>query len=156
MAVLDWISIIALAYFALSGLLSGASALSTTLSFFATVYARSFISTTLVQWTSGLLTHFGVAGDYKSALALALAFLLFYLVARLAIRALLGAILPSAGIGRVIYALGSLLVNGYAYGYLLVSLLKSAMPLQAYLMPYFQGTYTLKLLESIYGFLPAV
>jgi len=50
MAPLDWITAAIIVYFAISGLLSGAGALATTLSVFLTVASRSFITTQLTHW----------------------------------------------------------------------------------------------------------
>jgi len=156
MAPLDWITAAIIVYFAISGLLSGAGALATTLSVFLTVASRSFITTQLTHWVFQLISSLGADPSYGQPLSLVLSFLLFFTLARLVLRALLGVILPRAGIGRVIYAVGSVIVNGYAYLYLLNVLLRSSWQSYIWLMPYFQGTHTFRLLETIFGTVTAV
>ncbi|HAR40246.1 MAG TPA: hypothetical protein DCR68_02595 [Coprothermobacter sp.] len=156
MAPLDWITAAVVVYFAVSGLLSGAGALATTLSVFITVASRSFITTQLTHWVFQLISSLGADPSYGQPLSLVLSFLLFFVIARLVLRALLGFILPRAGIGRVIYAVGSVIVNGYAYLYLLNALLRSSWQSYIWLIPYFQGTQTFRLLETIFGNVTAV
>ena len=156
MAPLDWITAAIIVYFAISGLLSGAGALATTLSVFLTVASRSFITTQLTHWVFQLISSLGADPSYGQPLSLVLSFLLFFTLARLVLRSLLGFILPRAGIGRVIYAVGSVIVNGYAYLYLLNALLRSSWQSYIWLIPYFQGTQTFRLLETIFGNVTAV
>lgn len=151
MPMVDLITTIVLIYFAASGFLSGASALATTLAFFITVYFRIFISSSIAKWVFTLLTRFGITADYVQLLSTVLAFLFFYLVVRMLIRSILHIVLPSSGIGRILYAAGSALVNGFAYFYLLNSLLSQSSPLSVYLLPYFKNTFTLQLLQTIFS-----
>lgn len=156
MAPLDWITVAVVVYFAVSGLLSGAGALATTLSVFLTVASRSFITTQLTHWIFQLVSGLGADPSYGQPLSLVLSFLVFFALSRSILRALLGFILPKAGIGRLLYAVGSVVVNGYAYLYLLNSLLRSSWQSYMWLMPYFQGTQTFRLLETILGTVTAV
>jgi len=101
MAPLDWITAAIIVYFAVSGLLSGAGALATTLSVFLTVASRSFITTQLTHWVFQLISSLGADPSYGQPLSLVLSFLLFFTLARLVLRALLGVILPRAALAEL-------------------------------------------------------
>jgi len=155
MAPLDWITAAIIVYFAISGLLSGAGALATTLSVFLTVASRSFITTQLTHWVFQLISSLGADPSYGQPLSLVLSFLLFFTLARLVLRALL-ALFCLGQHWQSYLRCGSVIVNGYAYLYLLNALLRSSWQSYIWLMPYFQGTHTFRLLETIFGTVTAV
>ncbi|NPV88317.1 hypothetical protein HPY42_02145 [Coprothermobacteraceae bacterium] len=146
MPLIDWLTIGLAVYFFVSGFISGASALSTALALAVTLLAKSFVSVTLANMVEGVLARYTTITPDQKLVGILLAYLLFFLAVRIVIHLFLRIVLPGSGIGRLLYAFGSLVINGYAYFYL-VSYVMSTSPIQ--LDTYLSGSITLQILRYL-------
>jgi len=126
MAPLDWITAAIIVYFAVSGLLSGAGALATTLSVFLTVASRSFYNYT--AYALGFSAHLqsGRRSFLWSASIISSFISPVFYPGSSSFKSLTWRYLASGRHWQSYLRCGSVIVNGYAYLYLLNALLRSS------------------------------